>query len=121
MLDQQSTPGDFTLVPALCRYITEQLVQGEYERTHNPRPSRLAHDSSSRIPHKFSGRLSGRRPEPAPRAVVAPAAGGRPATAVEAQPPLHVCFGHPHPLFAPSLGEHHDVGHGSIVAAGSIR
>jgi hypothetical protein len=59
--------------------------------------------------------------EPAPRNVVAPAASRRPAAAVEAQPPLHVCFGNPHPLTPSVLSEHHDVGHALSVAPRSIR
>lgn len=50
-------------------------------------------------------------PEPAPRAVVAPARRRPPLASPEAQPPLHVCFGHPHALMSGVLREGDEVRH----------
>jgi len=72
--------------------------------------------SAPRIEHKVTHRFGMRREEAAPAAVVAPATGRRALPRPEAQPPFHVCFGHPHPLFPVRLPEHHDVGHASVVA-----
>lgn len=57
-----------------------------------------------------------RREESAPRSVVGPAASRRPAALPERDPPLHVCFGHPHSLTSMPLGEY-----GDVRQAGSVR
>ena len=51
--------------------------------------------------------------ESAPRPVVAQSAGRHAVAGPEAQPGLHVCFGHPHALTTALLREHHDVRHAS--------
>lgn len=64
-----------------------------------------------RIDHKLAYGFGMRREESAPAPVVPPAAGRHTLAAPEAQPPLHVCFGNPHPLTPGALSESDDVGH----------
>lgn len=68
-----------------------------------------------RIDHKVAHRFGMRREESAPCDVVPPTAGRLSATAVEADPPLHVCFGHPHGLFTTDLREDDQVRQARIV------
>lgn len=69
-----------------------------------------------RVVHKLARRFGMRREESAPRMVVAPAAGGRALTAVEAQPGLHVCFGNPHALLPAVLREDDEIRHKGSIA-----
>jgi hypothetical protein len=75
--------------------------------------------SGARVEHKFPSGFRVRREEAAPGPVVPPATGRRAQLGVEAQPPLHVCFGNPHPLMAVILGEDHQVRHSTSLRRGS--
>jgi hypothetical protein len=75
------------------------------------RPASVVGVSAGRSTQHNPNRSIGGRPEPTPLAVVAPTS-RRPALAApEPKPPLHVCFGNPHPLMPSLLREGHDVRH----------